>query len=154
MATLKPRVCALATPRWMHSWARFSVSAIVREPAPRLCPLRSGLHSSPHGCRARASHTRPSAIVHPPVPGAGQAHARELALAERAALVGAHVVARVDLVLDAYEDEARAAHLHQLGLAGPEVVQASHVDQAHRLASPAAPPVPLPSSAHVASLRT
>src|SRR5215470_13624869 len=139
MATRKPSSRARARPRSIHSVAWRSVTATSG--AWRL----AGRHLDPDlsildmdGIRRdRVAAGRHQALAgahveHPAMPRARQTGARELALAERPAVMGAAVVAGVDGVADADEDDARAVGLDEPGLPGRDLVEARHADPRHR----------------------
>src|SRR3989442_3311613 len=98
MALLKPRAWAFAMPRSMHSRARARVSAPSGNLDPDFSGFdRHGIAGDPRTARGHGAFAGPQ-VVHPAVPGAGEAGAGETTLAQRTALVRALVAAREELV--------------------------------------------------------
>src|SRR5439155_6310248 len=131
IATLKPSVCARVKPRSMHSRAWRRLSATSRYLDPDLAVLDGhGVRRHRAAARGHEARARPH-VVHPAVPGAREPAARQLAFAERAALMDALVVARVDLVVDARQHDARSARVDELDLARRELVQPGDAAATH-----------------------
>src|SRR3989442_12860458 len=115
MALLKPRAWAFAMPRSMHSRARARVSAPSGNLDPDFSGFdRHGIAGDPRTARGHDAFAGPQ-VVHPAVPGAGEAGAGETTLAQRTALVHALLAARENLVPDPSQHAPPALgppHLH------------------------------------------
>src|SRR2546428_5757459 len=112
MAILKPRAWAFAMPRSMHSRARARVSATSGNLDPDFSGFdRHGIAGDPRTARGHDAFAGPQ-VVHPAVPGAGEAGAGETTLAQRTALVHALVAAREDLVQDPSQHDPPAVGPH------------------------------------------
>src|SRR5256885_152981 len=121
----------------MHSTACPSVSAMIRRPArsrqldPDVAALdagRIGRDSPTTGGHQALAGTD---VEHPAMPGTRQPRARELAVAQRAAVVGAAVFAGVDGVAGPDENDPQALRFDELGLAGRHLVEPGHTDPGH-----------------------
>src|SRR3989442_15296521 len=115
MAILKPRAWAFAMPRSMHSRARARVSATSGNLDPDFSGFdRHGIAGDPRTARGHDAFAGPQ-VVHPAVPGAGEAGAGETTPPPRTAPGHALAAAREDPVQDPSQHDPRAvgpAHLH------------------------------------------